>query len=162
MKMSRTQTRFFLDKLLLFYNAAELTRMLSVSRPTMDRWIADENRPTLRYLPLFKEAYQGLIERLDAYGKKHGKWARDFADILDELEYPATSITTIPDNQSDAVRRWLHRKLSEGPKRTTVIYKEAAELEFTKAQVLHAARKLDVAKDQKSAGRGSYSVWRLP
>lgn len=162
MKMSRTQTRFFLGKLSLFYKTAELARMLSVTRPTLERWLADENRPSVSYIPIFKEAYQALIDRLDEHGKQYGSWANEWASVLDELEFPAHLVTAVPQSESEAVHRFLHGQLMKAPKSTTLIYARAAELGFSRAQVLHAAKRLGVIKQQKSAGRGSTSIWRLP
>lgn len=162
MKMSRTQTRFFLGKLSLFYKRSEICRMLSVTRPTLDRWFEDENRPSITWIPVFKEALAALIKRLDDHSKEYGPWAKEMADILDELEFPAHLVTAIPQTESEAVHRFLHGQLMKNPKTTTSIYARAKELGFSRAQVLHAAKRLGVIKQQKGAGRGSTSIWRLP
>jgi hypothetical protein len=157
--MSRRQTRYFLARLTLFYPFPKLCRTLSVSRPTLQRWIDDETRPSLSLLPLFREALSGLIDVLEDHQRKWG-FGEEFAEILDDGEEPEYAPQVVP-NEGDKVRRWLKRQL-ETPRKTHDLFREAAEVGFPKARLYSAAKLIGVVKDRKGAGRGSYSIWRLP
>ncbi len=158
--MSHRQTRYFMSRISLFYTFPEMCRKLSVSRPTLARWLSGETKPSTAQLPVLREALKGLIDKLEDH---HAKWGygQFIADDLDEGEEPKYEEKVVP-NEADKVRVWLKRSLSERPVRTTRLFRLADDAGFSRAKVYYAAKQLDVIKQRKGAGRGSYSVWRLP
>lgn len=159
--MTRRQTRYFLARLVLFYNSAELCRKLSCSRPTLERWLKDETKPALKMLPVFRSAIEGLIVKLDQHDHDWG-FGEEVADILRESKEPKHERQAAPPvNEAAAVRRWLHGRL-ERPMKTTKLYAMADEVGFSRTRLIYAAKALGVIKTHHGAGRGSFSVWRLP
>lgn len=159
LKMSRAQTRFYMGRLSLFYSIPEMCKLLSATRPTIERYLINETQPSINRLALFQEAMLGLVDHLDKHEKK---WAfgRAIADLLEDEQAPKSFVNAVAD-ESEHVRRWLLKTLTT-PKRSKVLFAEAAELEFTRPQVLYAAKRLNVIKRQHGQGRGSHSIWRLP
>jgi len=126
----------------------------------MERWLKDETRPALSMLPVFRSALSGLIDKLDEHHRKWG-FGETIADEIEEGEEPEYLAPAVSPNEADKVRRWLSAKL-EKPQKTFNLFKDAEDVEFSRAQLYRAASQLKVVKEHKGAGRGSYSIWRLP
>jgi hypothetical protein len=159
MKMSRSQTRFYLARLLLFYKPAQIGRLLGVTRPTIDRYIDGENTPSVSKLPVFQSALQELIKHLDEHHKKWG-FGRSVADLIDD-EIPPRYLSPAIPTKLENVMSFLIDQLKK-PRKLNEIMDAARELEFTRAQVHRAADALKVIKQPHGTGRTAYSVWRLP
>lgn len=162
MQMTRLQTQFFMGKLSLFYTTTEIMEVLSVTRPTVERWLSGETTPSISHLPIFVSALEGLLLYLDKYAKHHGTWAREIADVIEAQTMPSNNVTISPKNEADAVTRFLKGLLGNKPMKSQEVFKRAQELDFTRPQVIYSAKKLGVIKRQMGQGRNSYSVWRLP
>ena len=162
MLMSRVMTRYYLGRLTLFYNVGQLQNLLTTSRPTVERWISGETLPRLSMKPIFDNALEGLIERIDKHHKQWG-FGRTVADAVEEVDAPLVVYQPAARrNETKSVTKFLRERLKRGkPIKLRELMVEAKEMGFSRSQLQYAARRLKVTKVHHGVGRNSHSEWRI-
>lgn len=153
MLMSKEQASFYLKRLRLFRNPAQIALMIDASRPSVDRWLAGE-LPREKMLPQFEDALCELFDDLEKEG---------WQSIVEVLDTERPRGTKKQEHSSIACSRWLKDLLSKKPMNYQRVLSKAADKGFSKSQISYAARQLGVRRDSiaKKGNTPAHSLWRL-
>lgn len=156
--MTRSLTKYYLDRMLLIWSKKQTAKELRVTTQTLHRWVAGE-LPGERELKTFERAFKRLTQELIDRG------GQLYPQIADALLYADPPRADIIDQRLDlrvVERRARDLMALDGKVKSTDLYEEFLELGYTRAQITYICR--DVLEYKRkvigSRGRNSYTIWR--
>lgn len=152
MLMSKEQAQFYLKRLRLFRNPAQIAMLIGASRPSVDRWLSGE-LPRENMLPRLEDALCDLFDDLEKDG-----WEK----VVEVLDTERPRGTKKQEHSSIACANWLEDFLKK-PMNYQRVLSAAALKGFSKSQISYAARRLGVRRDSiaRKGNKAAHSIWRL-
>lgn len=152
MQLSKEVTKFYLSRLRLFYNPAQIAEAMGRSRPSVDRWLSGQTTPRAADLEMLENALDFLLDDLIKKG---------FPKVADAIDDPRPSFDKKKYWSAESVRGWLTDQLKK-PQTYDRLLSKAEKVGITRSQLHHASKKLGVDKNSQGYGPHKISRWKLP
>lgn len=155
-KMSRSLTKYYLDRLILFWSKARIADELKTSRQLVHHWFSGHSTPTWSKRRRFEKALSSLIQELHSRG---GFYSR-VATALDFDDPPEDRPMVEKMDLRELEARLRDQMIVKGKLRSTKLYDEFLPLGYSRNQIINALRTLGYSSESKGRGRNSYTIWR--
>lgn len=163
MYMTPTASAYYLTRVLPFMSVSELTKRLSVTRPTVERILSSKRIP-LRYHLIFDRILYDLSDEFAEMAKDFASpnFYQDLSDRLKNDPEPEKIEGRRPKEHREEFMEEITPRLKS---RKGITSKEAmalaARYNLPKHRVYRLMKKLGVTMDMKGQGRAASSNWYL-
>ena len=152
MQLSKDVTDFYLSRLRLFYNPAQIAELLGRSRPSVDRWLGGYTTPRAADIAVLEEGLTFCLEQLINKG---------FPEVAAALDVDRPAIQKKKYWAAERVQLWLVGQLDKKPVRYSSLLAKGEKVGITRSQLHYASKVKGVTKKSKGYGPHKDSMWSL-